>query len=61
LNDDASPDGRRETSNPIRVLVVDDHRAFADSLQLAISLESDLECPFAGHVRQLMSRSISDT
>ena len=31
-------------ASPIRVLIVDDHFALADSLALAIDLEDDMEC-----------------
>src|SRR5688500_3773153 len=29
---------------PVRVLIVDDHRAFGESLQIAISTRTDMEC-----------------
>jgi len=33
-----------EFADPIRVMVVDDHRSFAESLQMAIDMQADLAC-----------------
>lgn len=48
----ASP---KASPSPIRVLIVDDHFALADSLALAIDLEADMECVgIAGAVSQAL-------
>lgn len=33
-----------ESAAPIRLVIVDDHHAFAEALSLAVGLESDIEC-----------------
>ncbi|MGH3927073.1 MAG: response regulator, partial [Pseudonocardiaceae bacterium] len=37
-------EGREVGARLLRILVVDDHRSFAELLALALSVESDLEC-----------------
>jgi DNA-binding NarL/FixJ family response regulator len=37
-------DERESDSRPLRILVVDDHRSFAELLSLALTAEPDLEC-----------------
>ena len=56
--------GRRTGEGPARVLVVDDHRALAESLALAIDSQPDLECAgtaaTAAAARRLAAEEVPD-
>lgn len=61
-----TPDEGRSTTGvaPIRVLIVEDHFALAESLGLAIDLERDMECvglaPTIGQALELLAGSAPD-
>lgn len=44
MSDALAHDVSAERAEPIRVMVVDDHRSFSESLQMAIDMQSDLAC-----------------
>jgi DNA-binding NarL/FixJ family response regulator len=55
LPDRVDADTSTTTASPIRVLIVDDHFALADSLGLAVDLERDMECvAIAGTVSEAL-------